>query len=233
MNTSAESVPDDALGVSSWEVTQETEVEFGGLGWTVLPSVYPMHLVRSSEFFRRQLSALPPVHSFLEVGCGAGALSVLAVKNGLCQEATGVDVNPNALAASQMNARRHGVEDATTFVYSDVFDAVSDSQFDLIFWNSNGALPDSGEILDEDATISHHERAIFDPGYASHLRYLEQGRNRVRPGGRLLIGFCGNGDLGFIKEKAASLGLSLELLATDDEGSHPHYLLEIRETSPA
>ncbi|MEV5692563.1 methyltransferase [Micromonospora globbae] len=213
--------PDDRLGVNSWEVLKEEEVSFLGASWILLPTVYPMHRVRSSEFFWKRLKEMGPVESFLEVGSGSGAISVMAAQTGLCRRATAVDLNPRAVENTALNARRHGVGGKLRVTKSDIFDSLTAGErFDLIFWNSNGVF------LEEGASVTDHERSIFDPGYATHSRYFAQGPGFLAPGGRLTLGFCGKGDRLLLEQKAAETGLSMEVLAEDGQGSHPHWLLE-------
>ncbi|MEU6669814.1 methyltransferase [Streptomyces sp. NPDC046727] len=209
--------------MNSWEVLEREEVEFLGSTWTLLPGVYPMQRVRSSRFFWERLQELGPVESFLEIGCGSGALSVLGVKAGTYRSATAVDINPTAVENTLLNARRHGVESRVEVRRSDVFASLDEGQrFDLIFWNSPGVF------LEEGATLTDHERSVFDPGYVAHTRYLSEGSTYLTENGRLTLGFCGNGDLRLLEQKAADAGLTMKTLAEDDQGSHPHWLLEFR-----
>lgn len=215
--------PDDRLGVSGWEVHEQQEVEFLGTDWTLLPTVYPMSKMRSSRFFAERLSEMGPVNTFLEMGCGSGATSVVALKSGMCREATAVDINPVAVENTRVNAKRHGVDGNLRAVESDLYNALDESdRYDLIFWNSPGAF------VQEGTQLSAHEASVFDPGYSAHVRYLAQASEHLTDSGRLLLGFCGNGDLPLLAEKAAGLGLSMKHLAEDNEGSHPHWLLEFR-----
>jgi release factor glutamine methyltransferase len=224
------STPDKKLenrfGVNDLEVTAEQEVEFLDRQWTLLPTVYPMQQFRSTRFFWRQLSHLHAVNRFLEVGSGSGAISVMAASTGLCQTATALDINANAVRNTVVNAQRHGVADEVKAVRSDLFTALSkDDRYDLIFWNSNGVF------IDEGTALTDHERSFFDPGYQTHVRYLSEGIRHLTPSGRLTLGFCGRGDLEVLRREAAALGLGTQILAEDQEGSHPHWLLEFEASS--
>jgi methylase of polypeptide subunit release factors len=214
---------ENRFGVNAWEVHEREEVEFLGKDWILLPGVYPMQHVRSSRFFWARLAELGPVENFLEMGCGSGALSILALTTGMCRRVTAADINATAVENTVRNAERHGVEDELRAVESDLFSALGrDERFDLIFWNSPGVF------IESDAVLSEHERSIFDPGYEAHARYFAGGPNHLAESGRLTLGFCGKGDLRLLEQTAADAGLSMEILADDPEGSHPHWLLEFR-----
>ncbi|MCX5357050.1 methyltransferase [Streptomyces mirabilis] len=228
MSEQAPQDPDDRLGVGDWEVREEEEVEFLGNKWSLLPSVYPMARVRSSRFFWERLKGMGPVDSFLEMGCGSGAASVLALKAGMCRKATAVDINPVAVKNTLLNAKRHGVGSELRAVESDLYDSLEKGErYDLIFWNSPGVF------IEDDAVLSAHERSIFDPGYATHTRYFTQASDYLSESGRLMLGFCGMGNLQLLEQKASAAGLSMEILAEDGEGSHPHWLLEFRSDKSA
>lgn len=223
MEESAYRNPDVRSSVNSWEVHVAEEVEFLGSSWVLLPTVYPMQRVRSTEFFWRSLKDLEAVPQFLEVGCGAGAMSVLALQHGLCRFATAIDINPNAVENTKINADRHAVSGELRVLESDLFGALDvDDRFDLIFWNSPGVL------TEDDVPLSNHERSVFDPDYVTHSRYFSEGPAYLTETGRMLLGFCGAGDRDLIERKAAEASLSVIVLAEDNGGSHPHWLFELR-----
>jgi release factor glutamine methyltransferase len=68
----------------------------------------------------------------LDMGTGSGVNAILAASR--AARVVGVDINPHAVASAAANARRNGVADRTTFLVSDVFDAV-DGAFDLIIFD--------------------------------------------------------------------------------------------------
>jgi ribosomal protein L11 methyltransferase len=53
--------------------------------------------------------------TMLDYGCGSGVLAIAALKLG-CQSATGMDIDPQALIATQQNASDNGVVDELTIV---------------------------------------------------------------------------------------------------------------------
>jgi ribosomal protein L11 methyltransferase len=68
----------------------------------------------------------------LDYGCGSGILAIAALKLG-AREATGVDIDPQALAASRSNAAANGV--AATFEHADAFASAKLPRFDVVIAN--------------------------------------------------------------------------------------------------
>ncbi|CAF4394369.1 unnamed protein product, partial [Rotaria sp. Silwood2] len=130
-----------------------------------------------------------PVHeeplNFLEIGTGAGYMSILAVLNGV-SHATCTDINNNALENAKENVIKHNIIDRITIKYSDVFSAFNSSdKFDIIFWN----YP-FGHINKPVEELELLERAVIDPFYRSLDKYLKYANEHLNPNkGRLFIGF--------------------------------------------
>jgi release factor glutamine methyltransferase len=162
---------------------QPIEFSLLGLVWELLPGVYAPTRGAATRLFSQWLP-YPVGGSFLEIGCGAGVTAVTAALRG-CARVTASDINTSAVRNVAVNAVRHGVRDRVTPLYSDLFDGLDPAdRYDLIFWNSNVVEAPHGyaprEIL---------ERAILDPGYRTHRRYLAQGPGRLTGSGRLFLGF--------------------------------------------
>jgi len=124
----------------------------------------------------------------LDMGCGAGANTILAAKAGAT--VVGVDVNPAAVDASRANAARNDVADRTTFAVSDLFDAV-DGDFDLVVIDPPFRWFSPRTML---------ERAITDENYASLTSFLREVPERLRPGGAVLLFFGTSGDVQYLDE---------------------------------
>ncbi len=163
--------------------------------------------------------------SLLEIGCGAGVISVQAALAGWTTVAA--DINAHAVENTRLNALRHGVADRVTAVHSDLFTALDDSvRFDRIFWSSNYV-----RAPEDYAYRSVHERAYVDPGYRTHRRFLAEAVHRLTDDGCVLLHFSDRGDLAGLTEIAAEYGCELRVLQrrTVPEGSDliGHMLLEI------
>lgn len=70
----------------------------------------------------------PCTERFLDVGCGAGTLALLAAARGA--DATGTDINPRAIALSEFNATLNGL--TARFVVGDLLAPVAGEHFDRV-----------------------------------------------------------------------------------------------------
>jgi methylase of polypeptide subunit release factors len=69
-----------------------------------------------------------PGERFLDVGTGAGTFALLAAKEGA--DATGIDLNPRAIAMCEVNAKLNGL--SARFLAGDLFAPVAGERFDLV-----------------------------------------------------------------------------------------------------
>ncbi|PSK61940.1 Release factor glutamine methyltransferase [Micromonospora sp. MH33] len=160
------------------------------LEWDLLPGVFAPHLTQSAALYAEWLP-YPVGGSFCEIGSGTGYLSVLAALRG-CAAVTATDISPVAVDNTRRNAARHGVADRLSVHQGDLFTPIpAGERFDVIFWNSNFVDTDQPA---PDGDHLHH--ALFDQGYRAHEGYLAGARERLHPGGQLLLGFTdlGNAD---------------------------------------
>ncbi|MEJ8642042.1 methyltransferase [Streptomyces sp. MS1.HAVA.3] len=179
------------------------EFEMLGLRWHLIPQVFaPVH-TDSTQLFTEWLP-FPEGGTFLEVGCGAGVTAVMAALAG-CSRVTAVDINPEAVRNTELNAARHGVADRIHVLHSDLYDALAPgAQFDLVFWNSNVICAPQEFVYTRPM-----QHAIFDRGYAAHHRYLREGLTRLTGSGRLFLGFNSLGDADRLNSLAAQCGVRL------------------------
>ncbi|MEU6162854.1 methyltransferase [Streptomyces tanashiensis] len=182
-------------------------VQFSLLGrdWELLPGVFSPTACFSTKLFASWLS-YAGVERFLEIGSGAGVIAVTAAIAG-CRSVTAVDIDSAAVENTLRNARRHGVSNRVECFQGDLFSALPESnEFDLIFWNSNFIEPPSDFALHTPL-----RRAIFDPGYEAHDRFLREAPGWLSPQGRLFLGFSDLGNTEHLRELAATQGLSIRM----------------------
>lgn len=151
---------------------------------------------------------LSPDDDFLEIGCGTGIFSVLAALDG-AHEVVALDINPDAVANTLDNAKRHQVESKVTVLQSDMFGSLGSSkQFDVIFFNipfchRNCAVDD----------LSMLGRALFDPEHDLLHRFFKEGGKHLREGGRMVLGYSTtHGDVPLMREWATQYGWTTTLL---------------------
>jgi release factor glutamine methyltransferase len=152
---------------------------------------------------RAVLDEVRPADRVLDMGTGSGVNAILAARAG-AREVVGVDINPAAVAAARANAARNDV--GVQFAVSDVFSAVG-GRFDLVVID-----PPFRWFTPRTAA----ENAIADEGYAGVARFFAGLRERLRPGGRVLLFFGTSGDQDHVLELARATGLTVETVASRD-----------------
>lgn len=172
--------------VGDWLVAQaDSLIKVGGtkqlMGstWSVLPEVWPPD--PATEVFT---SALPlgPGTRFLEIGCGAGVTSVVAAMGG-CERVVATDINPAAVANTELNAKAHDVGHKVEALTSDLFHELGpEDVFDLIV--SNPPLVRAREDRVYDRPIEH---SVFDPGYTLHQRFFQEVKPHLAAGGHVFM----------------------------------------------
>nr|AYM48697.1 T8 [Streptomyces sp.] len=177
-----------------------------GREYELLEGVFAPTLCPSTEIYADWLP-YPEGGSFLEIGAGAGVISVTAALSG-CARVTALDINERAVENTGRNVARHGVADRVRVLHSDMYSALDPhTRFDLVFWSSSFIEPSTGFAHE---TPLHH--AIFDPGYAMHKEFLRSAAGHLEPGGRLLLGYSNMGNRKLLAEVADSAGLRFEQL---------------------
>ena len=140
----------------------------------------------------------------LDMGTGSGIVAILAAARS--SDVVAVDVNPKAVAAARTNAILNGVADRITFNVSDVFDAV-DGDFDLIIFDPPFRWFKARDLLE----LSH-----TDENYQALTRFMDEVRQRLRPGGRILLNFGSSGDIEYLYHLIDKAHFEKQVLATDE-----------------
>jgi release factor glutamine methyltransferase len=207
------------------ELSQREPEEYGvtvcGRQFIVLPGVFSPKYFDSTRIFSEQFP-FRPHEDFLEVGCGTGVTSVLAALNG-AQRILAVDINPVAVENTRINATLHGVGSVVESRVSDLFSAVPDSdQFDTIYWNTNFIY-----VEPDYEYQSALERALYDPGYRYHDRFLAHAPRYLRSGGRLILGFGDFGDSAELRRLCATHHFQMKEISRDvgEEGRPVTFIL--------
>lgn len=136
----------------------------------------------------------------VDAGCGSGVLSIIAAKLG-ARSVHGVDAAADTVEIATANATAQGVEDRTRFYEGDLFDPLpSEVEPDVIIGDVSG-------IPDQIAAAS----GWFPSGLAGGpsgaelpMRMLDEGRQLLRKGGRLLLPTGTLQDEGSILDRARS-----------------------------
>ncbi|MFF8959608.1 50S ribosomal protein L11 methyltransferase [Streptomyces sp. NPDC014894] len=198
--------------------------------WQLLDDVFAPPFSRSTgvamELMGLSGRPAPRSGSFLEIGCGTGIIAISAALAG-CDRVVATDINPRAVANTELNARRHGVADRVEARSGDLFGAVSPTErFDTIYWHSNFVLAPEDYEYESD-----HDRAYVDPGYRAHQRYLTEAHGLLSAEGRVLLHFSDRGNMAKLHDMAARSGRELRRVDArrDHDGGDTveHILFEV------
>ena len=168
--------------------------EFYGLDFIVTPDVViprpetEILVERAIKDLRSKNEA-----TFCEVGVGSGCICVSILHELTSVTAIGLDISEKALGITQKNAEKHWVSDRLTLLRSDVFDVLTDRQFDMIVSNPPYVPRGDFESLQPEVRDFEPQIALTDGSNGlSIIEKIVSGAPRfLRPGGGLLmeIGF--------------------------------------------
>lgn len=184
------------------------EVEILGKKFVIHPGVHSPAFNADTKFFASEIiPRIPPGSRFLEMGCGAGVISILAALNGA--DVTAVDISQASRECTAKNAERNGV--SFPILASDVYSGLPrDAMYDIIFWN----IP-FGYVNKEAKDLSMLERAVFDPKHEGLREYILGAKQHLKKGGKLLLGYSSTlGDMDTVNAYAKQAGLQFFTLAS-------------------
>lgn len=150
---------------------------------------YEMELEVSGTVFQPTLTTrvlaqcvhIPSGATVLDIGCGVGALAVVAALKGAAH-VDAVDVMAEVCPLVSANARRNGVRDRIDVSSGDLFQAVGSKRYDVIISDVSG-------VVDEVSRLSPwYPTSIPTGGHDGAdqiVRMLEQSAHHLYPGGVL------------------------------------------------
>jgi len=157
---------DDLLLVhSAWPTDSQDAVFFGPDSYRFAQVIHD-HLQRSPK----------RVQHAVDIGCGSGVGALLIARTAQHAQVSAVDINPQALRFTAINAALAGVANLSVEP-SDLLDGLSGT-FDLIVANPPYML---------DAGRRAYRHGGGSLGAELSLRIVEQARERLAPGGTLLL----------------------------------------------
>lgn len=120
--------------------------------------------------------------TFLEIGCGTGVVSLIVGKR--ARGGLGVDINLAAVKNANLNKKLLGINNVK-FAKSDVFDKVS-GKFDVVICN-----PPYSSYRPADEV----EMMFWDDENSMKIRFFDQVRDYLKPGGLVYFGYADFGDI--------------------------------------
>ena len=157
-----------------------------------------------------QCAQIPTGASVLDIGCGVGALAVVAALKG-AGHVDAVDVMAQARPLVEANARRNGVGDRVAAYSGDLFEAIGTQRYDVIISDVSG-------VVDELSRLSPwYPTSIPTGGHDGAdqiVRMLDSAADHLLPGGVL---YFPTGTISNIPRTLAaaerSFGKNVELLS--------------------
>jgi release factor glutamine methyltransferase len=202
--------PERARRLRRWHLTSDRELRAGlprRMFYLGLELLIPKDVFSPGghgNFHPTVRDEVKPSDRVLDMGTGSGIVAILAAARSA--DVVAVDINPKAVEAARANAALNGVADRITFAVSDVFDAV-EGDFDLIVFDPPFRWFKARDLLE----LSH-----TDENYRALTRFMREARQRLRPGGRILLNFGTSGDIDYLYHLIEEAGLNKDVLATDE-----------------
>jgi methylase of polypeptide subunit release factors len=216
---------------SSYE-NRTIETEIAGLTFVVLPEVFSP----DAPVTHAMVNAIevPAGTRVLDMGCGSGVFGIVALHRG-AGHCVFADVNPAAVANTRHNVERFGLTDRAEVFESNVFAALGDRRFDLIFFNPPfvyTAAPVDSSTLGEESNLFRPGRpppsTFFDQGYQILERFFSAARDHLTPGGEIQLAFANLGNGGALATILERHGFARELVRTETTGVSEWYVFRVR-----
>lgn len=150
----------------------------------------------------------------LTTGSGSAAIAAgLQGANGLA-----IDINPDAVKNANQNFKRHNIQ--MEAIESNLFENVSEEQFDQMF--ANGPFFE-GDITDPMDYACYGAKAFIEDLFSGVNKYLKKD-------GKLLIVMSAWSDLDHFEEIAKKNGLKTSMIGTrkSDDEERTYHLYEVR-----
>ena len=186
-----------------------------GVSLAASDNVLPPHSQETIELFQRGLQSvkpnLPCSPTVLDMGCGCGALTLLAEQEvgNLGAKIYASDLLPEAIATTRLNFRHfanmHNNSPQTHLMPAgDLFQPVAGLRFDLIIFNAPWVVS---------RARNRAEIAIHDEKQQTLRRFFDDLPNYLNPSGQVLIGYAdASGEKAMVRLEAMIEAASLTVL---------------------
>lgn len=173
------SVPSQAKRLQERRDARADEAVICGERFLTLPGVYD---TSGDTELMAETVELKQTDSFLEVGCGSGAVCILLAKK--CASGVATDINRKAIENTKLNAERFGVKNLR-ILHGDCFAGI-DEKFDALICNPPyGDHPVSDEV----------DRMFWDPDNELKRLFFKGAKEHLLPDGRIYFGWADFADI--------------------------------------
>ncbi len=139
----------------------------------------------------------------LDIGTGSGVLAVLSAYKG-AQKVLAIDINPEAIKLTKINAQKHGFENIIEARLSDgVSNLKLEEKFDVIISNPPMTDKTANDLV---------EATMYDSGFKLHKDIFQAADKHLKPNGRLYLTQANFGSLDKMLELANSSNFNVELV---------------------
>lgn len=178
-----------------------------GKEFLVYPNVFSPKYFNDSDFFSRKIPFIKN-SSFLEVGCGAGVVSIFGALSGV-KKVVATDINRYAILNTKKNVQKLKLNKKILVKQGDLFGPVKDMKFDQIFWNVPFLYTNKKDLSDL-------ELATFDYQDRKKIQFIQEVKNYLNKDGVLLIGYSSTyGDINKIKKILKDNNFSGKVIAKE------------------
>lgn len=184
--------------------------EIDGAPILVLPNVFNPVLLRSGAFLARQFERHPDIAAMLEAGAtvldlgsGSGVGAVFAARLGA--PVTAVDINPEAVRCTRINALLNGLEERIEALQGDLFEPVAGRRFGLILFNPPYYVGKARSNLD----LAWRGEEVFE-------RFSAGLGEALAPGGRVLIVLSSDGHGDRLLALLSERGFEVEVVGREN-----------------
>jgi release factor glutamine methyltransferase len=149
---------------------------------------------------------LESTDSFLEVGCGAGLISMAAAE--VAKSVVAIDISLNAVRNTIENMRLNSITERSGIIQSDLLGALArDARFSVIAFNP--------PYLPEDDSVTEMDHAFVGGGSGVELteRFILQAISHLERNGRIYIVVSSLADIERISDFMESQGLKVNSIA--------------------
>jgi release factor glutamine methyltransferase len=191
-----------------------------GVPLLILPQVFNPVLFRSGVHMARALMRYPPErgHHVLDLGCGSGIGAIFAARSGA--RVTAVDINPEAVRCTQINALLNGQEEKIEILEGDLFEAVVGHLFDLVLFNPPFYRGRPRDLADN----AWRGIGVFE-------RFTQGLDSALAPGGRAFLVLSSDGAGDELLKLLAQVGFQISVASRQDLVNEIISVFEVRRAS--